>query len=171
MTTNCGVLSLFAIFAIQAVVACSSADITTRAASETIEAEMRYFKGTTDLNGDGSPEVIAHVVGLGVCGTGGCPTVVLSPDKNGYRVVTKISITHPPIQVSSKRTNGWRNLLVYVSGGGIYKGYVAELQFDGTTYPENPTVSLAKHATDIMGAETLISDFDSFTDGKRLIAP
>ena len=132
--------------------------------------EMRYFDAPTDLNGDGQAEIVVYAYGPMLCGTGGCDTVVFTPDASGYRVVTSISVSRPPIQVSSRSTNGWRNLLVHVSGGGIVEDHDAELEFDGTTYPSNPTVPPAEPATDTEGAQVLIPEFESFTDGK-LVPP
>ena len=37
----------------------------------------RYLAGTSDLNGDGRPELLVHLVGPMACGTGGCPTLRL----------------------------------------------------------------------------------------------
>jgi len=132
--------------------------------------ELRYFDAATDLNGDGRPEIIVYAHGPMLCGTGGCSTMVFTPDASGYRLVANISVSRPPIQAAAGTTNGWRDLLVHVSGGGIAEGYDAELKFDGTSYPDNPTVAPAKPATDTAGAEALIPDFQSFTDGKLVPA-
>ena len=169
------------LLAVLTVAACGSMDTTAELGSTGVEPELRalygefggevrYFDGAADLNGDGRPEIVVHVAGPTVCGTGGCPTLVFTPGTGGYVLVTTISITRPPIQLSSRSANGWRNLLVHVSGGGIVEGYVAELRFDGTTYPANPTVPPAERAPDTIGAETLIPDFESFTDGKLIPA-
>ncbi len=169
------------LLAVLTVVACASMETTAELESTGVESELRalfgesgsevrYFDSATDLNGDGQPEVVVHVAGPMVCGTGGCPTLVFTPGAKGYVLVADISITRPPVQVSSRSANGWRNLLVHVSGGGIAEGYVAELQFDGTTYPANPTVPPARRAPDTIGAETLIPDFERFTDGKLVPA-
>ncbi len=176
------VLCLFVALALTAAAACGSPGATVESDSTGVEAELRalyddvggevrYFESATDLNGDGRPEIVVHVVGPMVCGTGGCPTLVFTPGERGYRLLTAISITRPPVQVSARSENGWRNLLVCVSGGGLMEEHVAELPFDGTSYPENPTVPPAGRARDAVGAETLIPDFESFTDGRLLIAP
>ena len=43
----------------------------------------RYLDAQFDLNDDGRPEIIVHVVGLTACGTGGCPTLVFTPRGGG----------------------------------------------------------------------------------------
>lgn len=132
--------------------------------------ELRYFDAVTDLDGDGRAEIVVYAYGPMLCGTGGCNTLVFAPEPPGYRLVTSISVSRPPIRVASRSTNGWRNLLVHVSGGGIVEGYDAELEFDGTTYPSNPTVPPAEPASDTEGAEVLIPEFESFAEGK-LVPP
>jgi hypothetical protein len=133
--------------------------------------ELRYFDAATDLNDDGQPEIIVYAYGPMLCGTGGCNTLVFTPDASGYRLVANISVSRPPIQAASRTTNGWRDLLVHVSGGGIVDGYDAELKFDRTSYPDNPTVAPAERARDTEGAEVLIPAFETFTDGKVVAAP
>ena len=104
------------------------------------DAEVRYYYNRVDLNGDGSFEAIVHLVGPSICGTGGCTTLILQPAPNGYRLVSTITVTRTPIIVSPQRTRGWSDLIVYVTGGGITRGYYVALRFDGRTYPDNPTV-------------------------------
>jgi hypothetical protein len=59
--------------------------------------------------------------------------------------------------------------VVGVGGGGMAAGN-AELKFDGTSYPTNPTVPPAEPVTDLAGSEILIGQFDSFKDGKPVPA-
>lgn len=127
--------------------------------------EIRYFYGSADLDEDGDAEVLVHVVGPMLCGTGGCSTLVLTPGDSGYHVVADISVTRPPIRVSPRSSHGWRNVIVGVSGGGILPGHDAELRFDGSTYPSNPTVPPAEPTADTAGAVVAIPDFGSFTEG------
>ena len=47
--------------------------------------------------------------------------------------------------VSARSSHGWRNLIVSVSGGGI-KAHDAELEYNGKSYPTNPTVAPAHKA-------------------------
>jgi len=158
--------------AAEAAAAPEAADVESRlrALYGDLGGELRYFDATTDLNGDGQAEIVVYAYGPMLCGTGGCDTLVFTPGVSGYQLVTTISVSRPPIQVSSRSANGWRNLLVHVSGGGIIPGYDAELSFDGTTYPSNPTVAPAEPAPDTEGAELLIPEFESFTDGTLVAA-
>jgi len=130
--------------------------------------DVRYFLKWFDLNGDGDPEAIVYVVGPRVCGTGGCDTHIFARREGGYKLVSTISLTRPLIIASQRRAHGWRNLIVFVAGGGILPGYYAELQFDGRTYPENPTVEPAKRVKGQPRGEALIKRFRSYLEGKPL---
>lgn len=110
---------------------------------------VRYRVALSDLNGDGRPEALVYAVATttngsaDLCGSGGCDLYVLSLEPNGYRQVTDISVSRPPIRVLATRTNGWHDIGVTVAGGGIIKGYEARLRFDGRRYPSNPSVAPA----------------------------
>jgi hypothetical protein len=127
--------------------------------------EIRYYYNRVDLNADGNFEAIVHLVGQAICGTGGCNTLILQPARNGYRVVSTIGLTNTPIIVSQQRTRGWSDLVVYVSGGGITRGYYVALRFDGRTYPENPTVQPALSTRTRITGKAYVSDEVSPTNG------
>lgn len=118
----------------------------------------RYSVALVDLNGDSLPEALIYAMSTSaggrqsdLCGSGGCTLYVLSLTPTGYRRISNISITHPPIRVLSTTTRGWRDLGVNVAGGGITKGYEARLRFDGRSYPTNPTVSPAVRSRTTIG--------------------
>jgi hypothetical protein len=127
--------------------------------------DARYFDARVDLDGDGQQEVVAYVAGPMVCGTGGCTVYVLTPTADGLRLVSAISVVQPPVRLSPRSSQGWRNLIVGIAGGGIPAG-AAELEFDGKAYPSNPTVPPAKPAAGLDGATILIPEFESYTQGK-----
>ena len=97
-----------------------------------------YAAAEVDLNGDGRNEVVAYITGAGLCGSGGCSAVILTPSGSGYRVVTQTSVTQLPIRVLTTRNRGWLDLAVGVGGGGRHAA-MARLKFDGAAYPDNPT--------------------------------
>lgn len=104
---------------------------------------VRYSAAITDLNGDGTPEAI-YLMSNGWCGSGGCTTLILVRGAGSWKILTRIAITRPPIRVLTDKANGWRSIGVWVQGGGIRTGYEAELRFDGTTYPSNPSIPPAR---------------------------
>jgi hypothetical protein len=120
-----------------------------------LDETARYFDAWVDLNGDGNPEVVVFVSGRGWCGSGGCMGLILQSKGSTYEVITRTTITRPPIQVYLTRaSNGWWSLSVWVQGGGIQPGYNAVLDFDGATYPTNPSTAPPGAPTD--GGYTLV---------------
>lgn len=125
------------------------------------EEQVRYYYNRVDLNGDGKPEVIAHLVGQYICGTGGCDTLILQPTRNGYRLVSTIGLTNTPIIVSPRRTRGWSDLVVYVVGGGIQPGHYVTLRFNGRTYPDNPSLLPKMNAPSKITGKAYIAEEDT----------
>jgi hypothetical protein len=117
----------------------------------------RFLEAFADLNGDGKAEAVVHLTSNAWCGSGGCTTLILVRDGDSWRILTEISITRPPIRALTAKSNGWRNIAVWVRGGGIQPGYEAELRFDGKTYPSNPSAPPARRLTAKADGETLIA--------------
>jgi len=134
----------------------------------------RYVAAFRDLNDDGTPEAIVYLISKERCGTGGCNTLILTRDRNSWRIVTNVTITWPPIRVLTENSNGWRSVGVWVQGGGIQPGYEAELRFDGKTYPRNPSVPPARPSEGKPAGEIVISserDARPLYDARTAIVP
>ena len=127
------------------------------AASGVSDKTTRYQAAFVDLNGDGTPEAIVYVTGGAWCGSGGCTTLVLTRTGSSYRVISKIPITRPPIRVLKTVSNGWRDISVWVQGGGIQQGYEAELTFNGKSYPANPSIPPARRPIERVAGEMVVS--------------
>jgi len=100
----------------------------------------RVSFSAVDLSGGGVKEVLVYVSGRNWCGSGGCVLLVVAPPGSAHRVLSRITIARPPIRVLSSRTHGWRDLAVWVRGGGIITGYEAKLPFNGRSYASNPSM-------------------------------
>ena len=115
-----------------------------------------YRLAQSDLNGDGRPEALVYAsdtAGGGdadLCGTGGCNLYVLEITAAGYRPITAMTISRPPIRVLPEISNGWHDLSVFVAGGGI-RGHEARLRFDGKSYPTNPSMATDGQVTETSG--------------------
>jgi len=100
----------------------------------------RYTWNRVDLNGDGKPELVAQVLGPMVCGTGGCPLLIFREPRPGQlQLITRMSLFKDPLIVIERRHNGWKELVSRVRLDAGH-GYYAELPYDGTSYPTNPSV-------------------------------
>lgn len=122
--------------------------------------DLRYAFAPVDLNGDDQPEMLAYVVGSTVCGSGGCNLYVLSGGSEGWRVLSRMSVTQTPVGVLDTSTGGWRDLAVSVGGGGAPAGWV-RLAWDGRSYPSNPT-TVAPGGFDETAITTLIASDPNF---------
>lgn len=100
---------------------------------------VRYLYNAVDLNNDNTAEIIVYLVGGFTCGTGGCTTLVFRSSGSRYELISHLTLTSNPILVSHQTTNGWKDLVLYVSGGGAKPSY-RRLQFTGKGYPGNPSI-------------------------------
>lgn len=118
----------------------------------------RYSSAYVDLNGDDKKEAVVYMIGPEACGSGGCPTLVFSPEerRNSYRLVSIIELTRPPVVAAKSTTHGWRDLVVSVAGGGILEGYNVVLPFNGASYPESPFLDRAHPLKGKVRGELLI---------------
>ncbi|GEN53185.1 hypothetical protein [Halobacillus faecis] len=103
------------------------------------EENIRYYYNRIDLNNDGEQEVFVFLVGPLVCGTGGCSAVILKEQEGAYQVLSRFSLVRNPVIVSNTTTKAYRDLIMYVTGGGM-EDFFAQVKFDGKTYPLNPSV-------------------------------
>jgi len=117
-----------------------------------------YVVAFRDLDGDGASEAIVYLIGHPWCGSGGCRMLVLKRTDDSWKVVVHTTVTWPPIYVLSNTSHGWRSIGVWVQGGGIQPGYAAELAFDGTTYPSNPTRPPARRLEGKPAGDIVITD-------------
>jgi putative lipoprotein len=130
--------------------------------------DVRYVEAATDLSGDGRPEIVVHVMGPTACWPDGCDTHVFTPvGSDAYRQVGFVIVSSPPIRASSRKSRGWKNLVVRVSDDGAAT-HDAELEFNGTRYPDDPSLA-ASLALEPVGEETLIRDDVRFETAEVLI--
>ena len=135
------------------------------------DRDARYVAVLRDLNGDGIPEAIVYILSNASCGSGGCNALVLRIDHDSWKITTKITVCQLPIRVLKKKSSGWSSLAVWVQGGGIQPGYEAELDFNGRSYPGNPTVPPAMRLDGPTAGETVIGSVRDaiplYGDGKE----
>ena len=100
---------------------------------------IRYYYNKIDFNNDQIPETFVYLVGPTVCGTGGCSGLLLEEKNGEYTVKSRFSLVRTPVIIQNETTNGWKDIVMYVTGGGIEPGY-HQLKFNGESYPSNPSV-------------------------------
>ncbi len=125
---------------------------------------VKYYYNKVDLNGDGKEEVFTVLYGMYVSGSGGGSGLLFD---NNYNLVSTFTLVRTPIIISNNKTNGWNDILMYVSGGGI-ESFYAQMKFDGKTYPSNPSVQPeVKPGTKVEG-KAIIANEITFDTGIEL---
>lgn len=121
------------------------------------EDKVRYYYNRIDLNGDEEAETFVYLTGPAVCGTGGCSGLVLERANGGYKVISRFSLVRTPVIISETKTNGWKDIIMYVAGGGIEPSYRV-LKFDGNTYHLNPSIQPEVESDNIKGIGIISDD-------------
>jgi hypothetical protein len=112
------------------------------------ERDRKFQMEMVDLNDDGKDEYFVRFMGPYFSGSGGGTILLLD---RYAEVITKFTVTRPPIYVTGDKSNGWRTLRL--SNGGVLR----ELAFDGKSYPSNPSIA-PESAGAVEGARILFDD-------------
>ncbi|MEL6382801.1 MAG: hypothetical protein AAFQ89_10075 [Cyanobacteria bacterium J06626_18] len=128
----------------------------------------RFKTAFIDLNQDTTLDAI---VLTDSCGTGGCTMLVFQGVGDTFQFVSRTSLANEPVLVSDSTTNGWYDLVLEVSGGGIAPMTVA-LLFDGQAYPLNPSLQPPLPVEPPITGTTLVFDprFRAIGDAAELEA-
>lgn len=94
---------------------------------------IRYLYNRADLNGDGKPETVVWVYGKRLSAATGFDALIFRSIKGEYQLIGHFADVWTPIIVSKRKLRGWRDLLVWVAGGGTLGHYVG-VSFDGKSY-------------------------------------
>lgn len=94
---------------------------------------------------------VVYVSGQRWCGSGGCTLLILKPVGASFKVLGKLAIVQLPVRLLPSPKQGYPSFGVLVQGGGIQPGYEAEISFDGTTYPRNPSLPPARRLSETEG--------------------
>jgi hypothetical protein len=120
---------------------------------------IRYFYNRVDLNDDGQQEVLVWLHGLTVGGSSGYTTQIYRRVRNDYFLLWESEQTWNPIIVSTRRTRGWRNLIMLVAGGGVRPGFWTEVRFNGAEYPADPRERISVKKSRISGRAFIADDW------------
>lgn len=118
---------------------------------------IKYYYNYIDLNNDQHPEIFVYLIGSYVSGSGGSTALIFEDNNAEYKLLSQFSLVHNPIIISDDQTNGWKDLIMYVSGGGITPFY-SHIKFDGNRYPENPSIQQPVQAGKVVNGVAIIAD-------------
>lgn len=99
------------------------------------KTQYRWLK--YDLNGDEQPELLVQ---LDWCGTGGCTLLIFEQQNQQWQFNSRITLVQNPIHLGKQTQHGWQDLMLNVRGGGA-KPALHRLQYNGISYPTNPSVA------------------------------
>jgi hypothetical protein len=102
-------------------------------------ANSRYEYSLTDLNGDGRREglVLFTLPYSYWCGWGGCSLAVFAANSDSFALMSEMTHVRGPIVVAKRTTNGWRDIVLRVSGTNLPDRTV-HMTFGSNGYPSNP---------------------------------
>tara|TARA_X000001036_G_scaffold436800_1_gene480693 strand:+ start:757 stop:1299 length:543 start_codon:yes stop_codon:yes gene_type:complete len=107
----------------------------------TLEAPQNstYDLYRTDLDDDGRREAIAlFKTPYGFwCGIHGCTMLIMQAHNDHFSLVNAVQPVREPIYIKEHTTNGWKDLLIRVSGRTEKAKNVA-LTYSGLKYPHTP---------------------------------
>ena len=118
--------------------------------------DRRFQFYSIDLNHDGTSEIFIRFMSPYFCGSGGCTFLLLNSD---FKIITKFSVTRAPIFVEKSENTSWSILLV--KDQGVFK----ELKYDGSSYPNNPSI-LTKASYDAPSGHAEILFDENFSKAK-----
>lgn len=124
---------------------------------------LRNFKPTSylfafvDLAGNGKRQAVAYLTGTGWCGSSGCTLLVLTQDVPSYKVISRIPGVKLPIRTLDTRSHGWRDLSVFIQGGGVVRGYDEMVRYDGEGYVQESTGSGERTSARKLEGEIILS--------------
>lgn len=122
-------------------------------------ASYPYLYQYIDLNNDGTNEAVVLLGGINFAGSGGQTMLVMKFENKEWSTFSRSTLANQPIIISDSMTNGYKDIVLYVSGGGA-EGNYHTLKYDGTSYPLNPSTQdivsdKSVAGTAIMSEETI----------------
>lgn len=132
---------------------------------------VRYFYNRVDLNDDGNPETIVWLHSAMVGGSSSYTAQIYRKGRGKYRLLWQGTPAWNPVIVSSRKTQGWRNLIMLVTGGGVLPAYWTEMRFNGERYPSDPREGVEVKRSRVAGRAFIADDWWTGFKGIELHPP
>lgn len=103
-------------------------------------ANSQYEFTRVDLDNDGRREglILLQSPHQKWCMEYGCTMYIFRAHDDGFSYLSEVSPVRGPLVVSDLQTNGWRDIIAYVSGRESWRAKNVALKFDGRAYPQQP---------------------------------
>jgi hypothetical protein len=108
--------------------------------SQGAPADSQYEFTRVDLDHDGRRDAIVMMKSPYNfwCNVNGCRMLVFQAGNDDFSLVSQIAPVRGPLIVSQNNTNGWRDLVVRVSGRMDWQAKNVALKYNGHNYPQQP---------------------------------
>ena len=145
-----------AILAILATSSCSTQPLDVNALESAVSSASgtkgaQFDHAPADLNNDSRLDAVVLLRGTDWCGSGGCTMLIFQDTQTGYSLVSRSTVTSPPIRVLQSSHMGWNDLIVRSNSVGDVL-----LQFDGNGYPSNPSLEPIASPRQIESAQDVL---------------
>ncbi len=104
-----------------------------------------YGYNLTDLNGDGTEDVLIYLTGANFCDGGNCTLLIGKGEAGGsFKIHSMIQFLSLPVLVSESTTSkGWKDIITQIfDEEGVATS--VKLGFNGSKYPDNPRLPNSK---------------------------
>ncbi|MGB3367298.1 MAG: hypothetical protein WBA54_07410 [Acidaminobacteraceae bacterium] len=126
--------------------------------SEKENPEYSYTYNYINLNDDEFDDMIVLLGGMEFAGSGGSTVLILKGEEDkSYSLINKVTLARTPIVVTNTSSNGYRDLMFVVYGGGSETLHNI-LKYDGVKYPLNPSMQLEAELGRVFEGEALIAN-------------
>lgn len=114
-------------------------DVSAFLAGRQAPAQSQYDFTRIDLNGDGLRDalVLFRLPHTFWCGWSGCQMAVFRAGGGGFSLAGEMINVRGPLIVADTWTNGWRDIVIEISGTNL-SNRLALMASNGATYPPNP---------------------------------
>ena len=129
--------------------------------------ETRYYYNKIDINEDGKEEIMAATIGDDTSKASGDSVLILRQEQDTFDVLGKFTQVRTPVIISSGTTDGWRDIIFPVYGGGMDAGYIICHYTAGSGYQEEMGEFVEELEVTLTGTQilsnNLIDDMDKGT--------
>lgn len=130
--------------------------------SESENPEYSYTYNYTNLNDDEYEDIIVLLGGMEFAGSGGSTVLILKGEaEENFSLINKVTLARTPILVTNTVSNGYKDLMFVVYGGGSETLHNM-LRYDGLEYPLNPSVQLQAESGRIFEGEAIIANTEYY---------
>jgi len=124
--------------------------------------EYNYTYNYTNLNDDEFDDMIVLLGGMEFAGSGGSTVLILKGEADeNYTLINKVTLARTPIIVTNTLSNGYRDLLFIVYGGGSETHHNI-LSYDGIKYPINPSTQSEAESGRVFEGDALIANTEYY---------